>query len=135
MGIIICNTFKMMTYGYRVSNYKALPSKFKVTCILPPSPRAKNRKATIQQLLLTGSKIDRRKVCNASGIIRLYDFYDIEALLLETIGHLENKNTKKSALITEKVYSLSLPCSRTPFGSTFLSLSHFKRLYVERNEY
>ncbi|CEG76566.1 hypothetical protein RMATCC62417_11451 [Rhizopus microsporus] len=37
--------------------------------------------AMIQQLVLIGSKIDRRRVYNADGIIRLRNFYDIESSL------------------------------------------------------
>ncbi|KAI8977658.1 hypothetical protein BDF20DRAFT_821809, partial [Mycotypha africana] len=51
--------------------------------------------AIIEQLELKGSKVDRRKVHNADGIIRLRGFYDIEVLLLETSGHFRNKDTRK----------------------------------------
>ncbi|CEI99773.1 hypothetical protein RMCBS344292_13854 [Rhizopus microsporus] len=47
----------------------------------------------IQQLVLIGSKIDRRKAYNADGMIRLCDFYDIEVLLLKTAGRFQNKGT------------------------------------------
>ncbi|CEP13036.1 hypothetical protein [Parasitella parasitica] len=51
--------------------------------------------AMINQLVLAGSKVDRRKVYNADGIIRPSNFYDIKVLLLERAGHFQNKDTRK----------------------------------------
>lgn len=91
-----------MTHSEMTFNYKMLHPSLEATADLlchrshsGPyyAPGNEPLEAMIQQLVLIGSKIDRRKAYNADGIIRLCDFYDIEVLLLETAGRFQNKGT------------------------------------------
>ncbi|KAI7905980.1 uncharacterized protein BX663DRAFT_247510 [Cokeromyces recurvatus] len=100
----VVNKSPSMTHSEATFNYKMLHPCLEATVDLlgheiHPEPYyvpgEEPLEAMIEQLVLTGSKVDRRKVYNADGIIRLRDFYDIEVLLLETAGHFQNKETRK----------------------------------------
>ncbi|ORE10438.1 hypothetical protein BCV72DRAFT_332926 [Rhizopus microsporus var. microsporus] len=84
------NKLPSMTHSKATFNYKVLHPCFEATVNLlchtfHPRPYyvpdEEPLEAMIQQLVPIGSKIDRRKVYNADGIIRLREFYDIEGSL------------------------------------------------------
>ncbi|KAI9483416.1 MAG: hypothetical protein EXX96DRAFT_594198 [Benjaminiella poitrasii] len=92
-------THSEATFNYRML-HPCLGATVSLLCHLShPEPYCvpgeESLETMIEQLVLAGTKVDRRKVYNADGIIRLRHFYYIEVLLLETAGHFQNKDTRK----------------------------------------
>lgn len=93
------------------------------------TPGEEPLRAMNEQLIIIGSKIDKRKTYNADGVIRLHALYDFEILLLETSGCFQNKNERKISFDNIKgMFALLAMMKAVADKFSYASVQLFQRL-------